>query len=89
MPSAPTRYFLSADRQTQCAVPMSDALHRMIWGVATYSNAPFEGAETVKAADPFRWLEGQMAVRLGAANAAQRIAKAKELDARQAPAEAA
>lgn len=81
MPSAPTRYFLSADRQTQCAVPMSDALHRMIWGVATYGNQPFDGAEVVTPADPLEWLEGQMAVRLGDVAAALRIAKARAGDA--------
>ena len=81
MQTAAPRYFLSADRQTQCLVPMSDNLHRMIWGVATYSNQPFKGAELVTAADPLCWLEGQMATRLGAAHAAQRIARAKQLDA--------
>lgn len=77
MPCATTRYFLSADRLTQCAVPMTDLLHRMIWGVASYGSAPWEGAEIVRPADPLEWLEGQQAVRLGAENAAYRIAKAR------------
>lgn len=77
MPTAATRYFLSADRLTQCAVPMTDLLHRMIWGVATYGSAPWEGAEVVTPADPLEWLEGQMAVRLGDDNAAYRIGKVR------------
>lgn len=77
MPSAPTRYFLSADRQSQCAVPMSDDLHRVIWGVASYSSQPREGVKVVTPADPLAWLEGQMAVRLGAENAAFRIGKVR------------
>lgn len=77
MPSAPTRYFLAADRQSQCAVPMSDDLHRMIWGVASYSSQPREGVAVVTPADPLAWLEGQLAVRLGAENAAYRIGKVR------------
>lgn len=77
MPSAPTRYFLAADRLTQCAVPMTDLLHRMIWGVASYSSQPWEGAEIVRPADPLAWLEGQMAVRLGRLHAALRIDKVR------------
>lgn len=75
--TAPIRYFLSADRKTQCAVPMSDDLHRVLWGVATYSNKPHDGAEVVTAADPLTWLEGQIAVRCGEDNAALRIGKAR------------
>ena len=77
----PIRYFLAADMRTQCAVPMSDSLHRMIWGVASYANAPREGVEVVSPADPMAWLEGQMAVRLGAENAAHRINWARKADA--------
>ena len=86
MPSATARYFLSADRQTQIAAEMTEALHKRIWGRMTYGNAPFEGAVLVEVADPLEWIDGQMSVRVAKAAeqgrmVSDRIAAARRADA--------
>lgn len=78
------RYFWSADCRTQCLIEVPDTLHRMVWGVATFSNRPLPNAEIVTPADPLDWLEAQLAVRLGAEGAAYRINKARASDLRVA-----
>jgi len=67
MPTATTRYFLAADRQTQIAADMSDALHKRIWGRMSYGNRPYEGVELVEVSDADAWIEAQMAVRVAKA----------------------
>jgi len=78
------RYFWSADRRTQCLIDVTDQLHRMVWGVASFGNRRWPDAELVTPADPLEWLESQLAVRLGADNAAYRIGKVRAADAQVA-----
>ena len=57
-----TRYFLSKDFKTQVAAPMTDDLHRMIWGRFNYANRPHERAELVEVEDHLAWIKHQIAI---------------------------
>lgn len=66
------RYF-TKDLKTQVAAPMTDALHKCVWGRISYSNRPFDGAQMVESADPVAWIFDRIETRGPWRDAAEHI----------------